>query len=63
MKIDDLIENVNGTKQSILFVLRPWLYVIRDEASKEVYIEEIEVNNKKGYKVEEEPEEPEKTKE
>lgn len=42
MKIEDYIENVNGTKQKILFVLQDGLYVIRDEVSKEVYIEEIE---------------------
>ena len=42
MNIGNYIENVNGTKQKILFVLQDGLYVIRDEVSNEVYIEEIE---------------------
>jgi len=42
MKIGDFIENVNGTKQKILFVLQDGLYIIRDESSRRVYVDEIE---------------------
>ena len=44
----DSIKNLNGVMHTILFVLKPGLYVIKNESSGSIYIDSL---TKKGYKI------------
>lgn len=50
LKQGDIIENRNGTEQSVLYVFQDGLCVLKDLSNNKVIVAEISEDNKGGYK-------------